>query len=113
MNSDSEPGVCRAPVLLLHLLVQLKLVVDRVHPASKLLVLPGIGSGDAVGPHGEERDGPWGGFSHREGVELCTGGEMSWRSGTFRSLWGVIFLRGHAWLLIERLWRVWRIFDHL
>lgn len=60
-----NPGVCRAPVLLLHLLVQLKLVVDRVHPSSKLLVLPGIGSGDAVGPHGEERDGPWGGVSDR------------------------------------------------
>lgn len=56
---------CVAPVLVLQLLVQLKLVVDRVHPSSKLLVLPGIGSGDAVGPHGEERDGPWGGFSHR------------------------------------------------
>lgn len=58
-----NPGACRAPVLVLQLLVQLKLVVDRVHASSKLLVLPGIGSGDAVGPHGEERDGPWGGFS--------------------------------------------------
>lgn len=60
-----NPGVCRAPVLVLQLLVQLELVVDRVHPSRKLLVLPGIGSGDAVGPHGEERDGPWGGFSNR------------------------------------------------
>lgn len=59
-----------APVLVLQLLVQLELVVDGVHPSGKLLVLPGIGSGDAVGPHGEERDGPWGGFSHRSGFGI-------------------------------------------
>lgn len=46
-----------APVLIFELLIQLKLVVHRVHSSSKLLVLPGIGYGDAVGPHGEERDG--------------------------------------------------------
>ena len=58
------PDVCHTPVLLLQLLVQLKLVVDRVHPSGKLLMLPGIGRGDAVGPQGQERDGACGGF-HR------------------------------------------------
>lgn len=57
-----KPGVAHTPVLVLQLLVQLKLVVDRVRPSRKLLVLPGIGGGDAVGPHGEERDGTCGGF---------------------------------------------------
>lgn len=57
-----KPGVGHTPVLVLQLLVQLKLVVDRVHPSRKLLVLPGIGGGDAVCPHGEERDGACGGF---------------------------------------------------
>lgn len=58
-----RPGICHTPVLVLQLLVQLKLVVDRVHPSRKLLMLPGIGSGDAVGPHGEERDGACGRFN--------------------------------------------------
>lgn len=45
-----------APVFVFELLVQLKLVVDGAHSSDKLLVLPGIGDGDAVAPHGEERD---------------------------------------------------------
>lgn len=46
-----------APILVFELLVQLELVVNGAHSSNKLLVLPGIGCGDAVGPHGEERDG--------------------------------------------------------
>lgn len=45
------------PVLILQVLVQLKLVVDGARSPDKLLVLPGIGRGDAIGPHAEERDG--------------------------------------------------------
>lgn len=56
-----QPGVGRSPVLLLQLLVQLELVVDGVGPSGELLVLPGVGGGDAVGPHGEQRHGACGG----------------------------------------------------
>lgn len=45
-----------APILVFELLIQLKLVVHGVRSSGKLLVLPGIGYGDAVRPHGEERD---------------------------------------------------------
>lgn len=44
------------PVLVFQLLVQLKLVVDGADSSNKLLVLPGVGYSDAIGPHGEERD---------------------------------------------------------
>lgn len=33
--------------------------------------------------------------------------------GTFCSLWGLNVLCGQTRLLVERLWRVWGIFDHL
>lgn len=45
------------PVLIFEVLVQLKLVVDGARSPNKLLVLPGIGHSDAIGPHAEERDG--------------------------------------------------------
>lgn len=44
------------PVFIFELLVQLKLVIHGARSSEKLLVLPGIGCGDAVGPHGEKRD---------------------------------------------------------
>lgn len=48
-----------SPVLFFQVLVQLKLVVDWALPSGKLLVLPGIGCCDAIGPHGEERHWAW------------------------------------------------------
>lgn len=35
------------------------------------------------------------------------------RVGTFRSLWRLNLLCGQSRLLVERLWRVRRILDHL
>lgn len=43
------------PVFLFEVLVQLKLIVYGADSSHKLLVLPGVGCCDAIGPQGEER----------------------------------------------------------
>lgn len=57
-GTDDWCLIFNTPVLFLELLVQFELIIYRVHSPSKLLVFPGIGCGDAVCPHSEERDGP-------------------------------------------------------
>lgn len=126
-GTDDWCLIFNTPVLFFELLVQFELIIYRVHSPSKLLVLPGIGCGDAIGPHGEERDGPCSDSETRSVKQPCawfttmtwfnTPSALSGRSAlgaaTFCSLRRMSLLHGHARLLVERFRRVWRIFDHL
>ena len=47
------------PVVVFKVLVEFSLVVHGARPARKLLVLPGIGHRDPIGPQRQKRDRAW------------------------------------------------------